>query len=534
MKYFVKDLLQKGCTNYYKMCYSMCNVRIERFLETETLETDTQEKRREKRKDMKKKNAPIKVVAISSIAVLALAGISAVSVFSLAKNPDAAAASGIQNAGLDTASAKAALREDAAQAPAVLNVAGTQEKAVADAAAYSDYVAYDVAQAYRLNEVYEAPDALVVVSSVVENVASPETAPPVIATIQNVESVQETALAAADQVEEQKEEPVAELAVVNSAPVFAAPIEEPEIIEPVQTEPVVQVAAVEEPVYVEPVAQVVEVEQPVYVEPVVAEAPVEVVPVYEQEVVDDFSYVNEIPAVDDTDYADYSNFVDVTDYSAEYEGLDTSGSPASTTASGLRQQLVDFASSRIGVTPYVWAGTDLDTGTDCSGFVSLVYSNFGLYASAGSDDYQDVEGGWGENISYSELQPGDVVVYRNGGHVGIYAGQDENGNDIIIHYSNEVDGVKTSDMNYSTPTAFVRVAGVDSASTSDVSSQDVTYSSYSDEEVDADDWYYASADGADDEDDYSDNSYSDNDYSDYDYSGYDYSGSDDGDYGFWN
>jgi len=136
---------------------------------------------------------------------------------------------------------------------------------------------------------------------------------------------------------------------------------------------------------------------------------------------------------------------------------ETVSAPASTTATGVRQQLVDFAASRVGVTPYVWAGRSLETGTDCSGFVNLVYDNFGYYASAGSDDYQSVEGDWGENISYSELQPGDVVVYRNGEHVGIYAGQDDTGTDIIIHDSNEIDGVKVSDMNYSTPTAFVRI-----------------------------------------------------------------------------
>lgn len=503
MKYFVNDLLQKGCTNYYKMCYSMGNVLEGRFLDTETLETDTQE--REKRKDMKKKNAPIKVVAISSIAVLALAGISTVSVLSLAKSPDAAA-SGIQNADLDTASAKAAVREDVPAAPVVLDVAGAEQVAqVVEAPVYEAPV------------IYEVPTELLVVDSVVQEIQSPETVP-VIATVQNVETVQETALAAV-------EEPVAELAVVNSEPVFGAPIEEPVYEEPVYEEPVyvepVEVVPVEEPVVEEPVYEEPVYEEPVYEEPVAVE-PVEVVepvaeePVYEDPANFDYeAYLTELGY--DVSELNLDEFVpEVTETVST--GEDMSGTPAATTATGLRQQLVDFANSRVGVTPYVWAGRSLETGTDCSGFVNLVYNNFGMYASAGSDDYQNVDGSWGENISYNELQPGDVVVYRNGGHVGIYAGQDENGNDIVIHDSNEIDGVKVSDMNYSTPTAFVRVAGMDAADTS------YTEESYTEDESNEDDWYYAG-----DETAYEDEYYG---YED-EYYGYEESYEDEEDYGYW-
>ena len=446
---------------------------------------------------MKKKNTPIKVVAISTIATVALAGIAAVSVFSLAKNPDSVATSGIQNADSDTAMGKLAVREDAvAETPVVLDVAGVAEQAQGA----------EAAPVYTVSEVVEAPAELVVVSSVVEQTASAEDIP-VIASVQVTETVvEETALAAA-------ETETVELAVVNTEPIFAPPVEEPVAVEPeepvavaVEAEPAeatvheipaAPVAA--EPVVVEPEVRVASVEQEIQV---AAEEPEYVEPVYDEP---DYSTEYEIQATDndyDYDYDYDYNYVNVAaddaeDETVEYQGMDMSGTPASTSASGLREQLVSFANSRVGNTPYVWAGTSLETGTDCSGFVSLVYNNFGLYASSGSDDYQNVEGEWGTNISYDELQPGDVVVYRNGGHVGIYAGQDENGTDLVIHDSNEIDGVKVSEMDYSTPTAFVRVTGMDSPSTS--SSSSYVDDSYSDDEDYADEWYYGYDDESDDD-----------------------------------
>ena len=113
---------------------------------------------------------------------------------------------------------------------------------------------------------------------------------------------------------------------------------------------------------------------------------------------------------------------------------------------GLRSEIVALAESYVGVTPYVAAGRSLTEGTDCSGFINLIYDSYGIYASPGSDDYQYEY----EHIEYEDLQPGDIVVYRDGGHVGIYAGDDT-----IIHCSNPEDGTIESDMWYSEPTAYV-------------------------------------------------------------------------------
>ncbi|GFI61308.1 murein DD-endopeptidase MepH [Clostridiales bacterium] len=89
--------------------------------------------------------------------------------------------------------------------------------------------------------------------------------------------------------------------------------------------------------------------------------------------------------------------------------------------SGLGKEIIDFAENYIG-TPYVWGGSDLNSGVDCSGFVYSVYQRFGITlnrSSAAMEAYDGVA------IEKSELQAGDLVFFDNDGsgtidHVGIY------------------------------------------------------------------------------------------------------------------
>ena len=97
--------------------------------------------------------------------------------------------------------------------------------------------------------------------------------------------------------------------------------------------------------------------------------------------------------------------------------------------------------------PYVWGGTSLTNGADCSGFIMSVYAHFGVslpHSSAAMRSY-------GVGVSYSEAMPGDIICYS--GHVAIYMG-----GGAIVHASNAKDGIKiSSNAAYRTILAVRRV-----------------------------------------------------------------------------
>lgn len=82
--------------------------------------------------------------------------------------------------------------------------------------------------------------------------------------------------------------------------------------------------------------------------------------------------------------------------------------------------VVAFANQFVG-NPYVWGGNSLTNGCDCSGFVNLVYANFGISVPRYSGAFASV----GQEVSYNNMQAGDIIVYEpkaGVGHVAIYAG----------------------------------------------------------------------------------------------------------------
>lgn len=123
---------------------------------------------------------------------------------------------------------------------------------------------------------------------------------------------------------------------------------------------------------------------------------------------------------------------DNSEYSGSETTTDTSSNTATSSGSG-GSSVVDYAKQFVG-NPYVWGGTSLTSGADCSGFVQSVYSNFGVSLPRTSYEQQNT----GREVSYSEAQPGDLICY--GGHVAIYMG-----NGKIVHASNSRDGIKVSD-----------------------------------------------------------------------------------------
>ncbi len=116
----------------------------------------------------------------------------------------------------------------------------------------------------------------------------------------------------------------------------------------------------------------------------------------------------------------------------------SSGSSRSYAApgSGSGSSVASYASQFVG-NPYVYGGSSLTGGTDCSGFVMSVYAQFGVSLPHSSYSQQNC----GYSVGTGDMQPGDIVCY--GSHVGIYVGD---GN--IVHASNERDGIKISNANY--------------------------------------------------------------------------------------
>ena len=109
--------------------------------------------------------------------------------------------------------------------------------------------------------------------------------------------------------------------------------------------------------------------------------------------------------------------------------------PPSGSASG--QAVVDFAMQFVG-NPYVYGGTSLTNGADCSGFVMSVYNNFGVSLPHSSAADRTV----GAAVNGIEnAQPGDIICYS--GHVGIYAGNGQ-----IVHASTSKTGIIVSNATY--------------------------------------------------------------------------------------
>ena len=107
--------------------------------------------------------------------------------------------------------------------------------------------------------------------------------------------------------------------------------------------------------------------------------------------------------------------------------------------------IASFASQFVG-NPYVYGGSSLTNGTDCSGFVMSVYSAFGIGLPHSSSALR----GCGYEVSLSSAQPGDIVCYS--GHVGIYIG-----NGTIVHASTPSSGITYSNVTYRSPICVRRI-----------------------------------------------------------------------------
>ena len=118
--------------------------------------------------------------------------------------------------------------------------------------------------------------------------------------------------------------------------------------------------------------------------------------------------------------------------------------------SDIRVSLVEFAMKFLG-NRYVWGGTSLTNGTDCSGFTMSIYRNFGISINRTSG----AQASNGTRISPSDARPGDLIFYGKGSsinHVAMAIGGGQ-----VIHASSARTGIKISNMYYRTPITATRI-----------------------------------------------------------------------------
>ena len=124
----------------------------------------------------------------------------------------------------------------------------------------------------------------------------------------------------------------------------------------------------------------------------------------------------------------------------QMETTEVSAQPASN-----GQAIVDYACQFIG-NPYVWGGTSLTDGADCSGFVQSVFAHFGI--SLPRTTYDQIYAG--VEVSYDQAMPGDLICYD--GHIGIYIGNGQ-----IVNAQNPEQGIGISPATYTTILSVRRI-----------------------------------------------------------------------------
>lgn len=131
--------------------------------------------------------------------------------------------------------------------------------------------------------------------------------------------------------------------------------------------------------------------------------------------------------------------------SGSSSGSSSSGKSYSAPSGAGGSAVANYACQFVG-NPYVFGGTSLTNGADCSGFVMAVYAAFGISLPHSSSAMR----GCGYEVSQDAMQPGDIVCYS--GHVGIYVG-----NGTLVHASTPSSGIKYSNVFYKTILSVRRI-----------------------------------------------------------------------------
>lgn len=144
------------------------------------------------------------------------------------------------------------------------------------------------------------------------------------------------------------------------------------------------------------------------------------------------------------------DFVDVSFQLKKAVAVEKLKENQSTGVTSTRVSMVEYAKQFLG-NRYVWGGTSLTNGTDCSGFTMSIYAHYGY----GLPRTSGAQASYTRSVSAGDVRPGDLFFYGKGGsvnHVAMYIG-----NGLVIHASNERDGIKISNAYYRSPIKIGRV-----------------------------------------------------------------------------
>ncbi|WP_418465911.1 SH3 domain-containing protein [Enterocloster bolteae] len=126
---------------------------------------------------------------------------------------------------------------------------------------------------------------------------------------------------------------------------------------------------------------------------------------------------------------------------------------AANNAASRRSKVVNYALQFVG-NPYVWGGTSLTKGVDCSGFTMQVMKQFGVSLP----HYSGSQAKMGKAVTSGNMRPGDLIFYAGSGgqvnHVAIYIGNGQ-----VVHAASRKSGIKISTWNYRSPVAIRNVLG---------------------------------------------------------------------------